>query len=85
MTFVREKLPRAITFLYMPDEPRAPEYPRIVTLAENIHSNPGPGRALPIFVTSTYVEPLDARDRHLVLGPEGLQARSRRRGARPRP
>lgn len=56
MTFLREKLPRAITFLYMPDEPRQPEYPRIVTLAENIHSNPGPGRSLPVFVTSRYVE-----------------------------
>jgi hypothetical protein len=44
--------------LYMPDEPRPPEYPRIVALADNIHSNPGPGRALPIFVTSRYVEPL---------------------------
>ena len=43
MTFLRAKLPRAITFLYMPDEPRPPEYPRIRTLAENIHSNPGPG------------------------------------------
>ena len=47
MTFLRERLPRAITFLYMPDEPRPPAYPRILALAENIHSNPGPGRALP--------------------------------------
>ena len=47
MTFAREKLPRVITFLYVPDEPRPPEYPRIVTLADNIHSNAGPGRALP--------------------------------------
>lgn len=52
MTFLREKLPRAITFLYMPDEPGASEYPRILALADNIHSNPGPGRTLPIFVTS---------------------------------
>ncbi len=54
MTFLRERLPRAITFLYMPDEPRPPSYPRILALAENIHSNlalaenihsnPGPGR-----------------------------------------
>src|SRR5688500_15904348 len=27
MTLLREKLPRAITFLYMPDEPRPPAYP----------------------------------------------------------
>jgi hypothetical protein len=53
MTFVRAKLPRAITFLYMPDEPRADEYHHILKLANNIHSNPGPGRTLPIFVTST--------------------------------
>ena len=59
MTFLREKLPAAITFLYMPDEPRSDQYPRIVALADNIHSNPGPGRALPVFVTSTYVEALD--------------------------
>ena len=72
MTFVREKLPRAITFLYVPDEPRAPEYPRIVTLAENIHSNAGPGRALPIFVTSTYVEPLDAAIDIWCSGPKGF-------------
>src|SRR5437763_1441691 len=27
MTFLRARLPRALTFLYMPDEPRQPEYP----------------------------------------------------------
>ena len=73
MTFVRERLPRAITFLYAPDEPRAPEYPHIVTLADNIHSNPGPGRALPIFVTSTYVEPLDAAIDIWCSGPKGFK------------
>ena len=58
MTLLRQKLPRAITFLYMPDEPRPSEYPRILSLADNVHSNPGPGRALPILVTSAYVEAL---------------------------
>ena len=72
MTFVREKLPRAITFLYMPDEPRPPAYPRILALAENIHSNPGPGRALPIFVTSKYVEPLDKAIDIWCSGPKGF-------------
>ena len=72
MTFLRQKLPRAITFLYMPDEPRPPAYPRIVTLAENVHSNPGPGRALPIFVTSRYVEPLDAAIDIWCSGPKGF-------------
>jgi len=59
MTFLRERLPRAITFLYLPDEPRADEYQHILTLADNIHSNPGPGRSLPTFVTHAYVEALD--------------------------
>ena len=72
MTFVRQKLPRAITFLYMPDEPRPPAYPRIIALADNIHSNPGPGRALPIFVTSRYVEPLDAAIDIWCSGPKGF-------------
>jgi hypothetical protein len=73
MTLLREKFPRLITFLYMPDEPRAPEYPRILSLAENVHSNPGPGRALPIFVTSKYVEPLDAAIDIWCSGPKGFQ------------
>lgn len=84
MTFIREKLPRAITFLYMPDEPRAPDYPRILALAENIHSNPGPGRALPIFVTSKYVEPLDSAIDIWCTGPKGFDisraAKERARG-----
>ena len=73
MTFLREKLPHAITFLYMPDEPRAPAYPRIVQLADNIHSNPGPGRALPIFVTSTYAEALDQAIDIWCSGPKGFR------------
>ena len=72
MTFLREKFPRALTFLYMPDEPRPPAYPRIVSLAENIHSNPGPGRALPVFVTSRYVEELDAAIDIWCAGPKGF-------------
>jgi hypothetical protein len=73
MKFLREKLPRAITFLYMPDEPRPPEYPRILSLAENIHSNPGPGRSLPVFVTSTYVEALDPAIDIWSSGPKGFR------------
>jgi hypothetical protein len=84
MTFLREKLPRAITFLYMPDEPRPPAYPRILALAENIHSNPGPGRALPIFVTHSYVEALDPAIDIWCSGPLWLKlndvARERARG-----
>ena len=73
VTFVREKLPRVITFLYMPDEPRAPEYPHILALAGNIHSNPGPGRSLPVFVTSTYVEALDRAIDIWCSGPKGFR------------
>jgi hypothetical protein len=72
MTLLREKFPRAITFLYMPDEPRPPAYPRIVSLAENIHSNPGSGRALPVFVTSKYVEELDKSIDIWCSGPKGF-------------
>jgi hypothetical protein len=84
MTFLRERLPHALTFLYMPDEPRAPEYPRIRALAENIHSNPGPGRSLPTFVTSKYVEALDGAIDIWCSGPKGFDidraARERARG-----
>ena len=72
MTLVGAKLPKAITFLYMPDEPGPAAYPRILKLAENIHTNPGPGRALPIFVTSKYVEPLDAAIDIWSSGPKGF-------------
>ena len=73
MTFLRDKLPKVITFLYMPDEPRPPEYPHILALAENIHSNPGPGRALPTFVTARYVEALDQAIDIWCSGPKGFQ------------
>jgi hypothetical protein len=59
MTFLREKLPHAITFLYMPDEPASSKFAEIRGLADNIHSNPGPGRGLPTFVTHEYVAALD--------------------------
>ncbi|MBK5296738.1 MAG: DUF4091 domain-containing protein [Vicinamibacteria bacterium] len=73
MTFLRDKLPRAITFLYMPDEPGASEYPRILALADNIHSNPGPGRTLPILVTSAYAEGIDAAIDIWDSGPKGFR------------
>ena len=59
MTFLATVLPKAITFLYMPDEPRPPQFPEILLLAGNVHSNPGPGRRLPTFVTKQWVAPLD--------------------------
>ena len=59
LTFLRAKFPDAITFLYLPDEPGRREYDYIRQLAENLHSNPGPGKALPTFVTKHYVKDLD--------------------------
>jgi len=59
MTFLRTTLPRAITFLYMPDEPSSAQYPRIRAIADRVHANPGPGRALKIFATKEYVADLD--------------------------
>jgi hypothetical protein len=58
MSFLNENLPRAITFLYMPDEPGPDRFEYIRKLADNIHSNPGPGRKLPVFVTRGYTEGL---------------------------
>jgi hypothetical protein len=59
VSFLRRNFPGALTFLYMPDEPRPAEYARIWQLANNVHSNPGPGRRLPVFVTKGYVKELD--------------------------
>jgi hypothetical protein len=59
MTFLAAVLPKAITFLYMPDEPRPPQFPEILMLAGNVRSNPGPGARLPIFVTKQWLAPLD--------------------------
>ncbi len=56
----------------MPDEPGPEAYPRILKLADHIHSNPGPGRALPIFVTSRYVEPLAPAIDIWSSGPKGF-------------
>ena len=72
ITFLRARLPRALTFLYVPDEPRPAEYPRILTLASNVHSNPGPGRALSTFVTSRYVQALDGAIDIWCAGPKGF-------------
>jgi hypothetical protein len=59
MTFLGKTVPRATTFLYMPDEPAPAQFPRIRALADNVHSNPGPGRRLKVFVTKQYVPELD--------------------------
>ncbi|MBA2705206.1 MAG: DUF4091 domain-containing protein [Blastocatellia bacterium] len=59
MTFLTQSFPAAITFLYLPDEPGPSQYKYIRQLAENVHSNPGPGKTLPTFVTKRYVKELD--------------------------
>ena len=77
----QRSLPNALTFLYMPDEPRPPQYPRILRLADNVHSNPGPGRALPVFVTHEYVDALAPAIDIWCSGPAGLRHRARAAGA----
>jgi len=59
MSFITHSFPNALTFLYLPDEPGRSQYPFIRKLAENLHSNPGPGKTLPAFVTKHYVKELD--------------------------
>lgn len=71
MTFLKAHLPNAITFLYMPDEPRPTQFERIRKIADNIHSNPGPGRALPIFVTHRYEKELEGAINIWDSGPRG--------------
>jgi hypothetical protein len=75
MNFLRRTFPDAITFLYMPDEPRAAEYARIRKLAGNVHSNPGPGKQLPIFVTKGYVKELDGAIDIWCSGPQAFDVK----------
>ena len=60
MTFLAGTFPNARTLLYMPDEPGPAQYAEIQDLADNVHGNPGPGSALPIFVTRRYTSELDS-------------------------
>ena len=59
MEFLNSHFPSFITFVYMPDEPGPSEYGHIWSMANNIHSNPGPGGHLPVFVTHEYDSGLD--------------------------
>ena len=59
MTFLAGFLPQAITFVYLPDEPSASQYPYILSVSSNIRSDPGIGKNLPLFVTSQWVAELD--------------------------
>ncbi len=71
MNFINKNFPNAVTFLYLPDEPGRSEYAYIHKLADNIHSNPGPGKALPTFVTKHYVKELDGAIDYWDTGPLG--------------
>jgi len=55
MGFVARTLPKAVTFLYLPDEPYPPQYAEVRRLAENVRSNPGPGGRLPLFLTKRII------------------------------
>lgn len=52
--YLRQNIPRHITFLYMTDEPSTSDFPAIIDIADNVHANPGSGSALKIFVTHAY-------------------------------
>jgi hypothetical protein len=51
--------PEVVYFWYMIDEPGRVQFPWIMERAEWIHSNPGPGRRLPVFTTREYTPELD--------------------------
>jgi hypothetical protein len=72
MTFLAGAVPKARTFLYMPDEPARSEFEHIRRLASNVHSNPGPGKALPVFVTKHWVPELDESIDIWCAGPQWL-------------
>ena len=75
INFLKQDFPNATTFLYLPDEPRASEYKYIRQLADNLHSNPGPGKALRTFVTRHYVKDLDGAIDIWDTGPLGYDIR----------
>jgi len=55
MGFVARTLPKALTFLYLPDEPYPAQYPEVRRVAGNVRSNPGPGGRLPLFITKRII------------------------------
>ncbi len=71
INFLDANLHEYLTFVYMPDEPDSSQFNRIRNIADNIHSNPGPGRKLPIFVTLAYTAALDTRIDYWCTGPQG--------------
>jgi hypothetical protein len=55
MAFLGRTFPKALTFLYLPDEPYPAQYPEVKRLAGNVRSNPGPGSGLPLFLTKRII------------------------------
>jgi hypothetical protein len=74
MSMLATKVPGAITFLYMPDEPSSSQFPGIRAIAENVHSNPGPGKDLPILVTHGYTGELEGAIDIWCSGPRQYQS-----------
>jgi len=58
-------------FWYMTDEPDSARYAWVKERAEWIHSNPGSGKALPVFTTTAY-NPLLAKDIDIWAGFDGV-------------
>ncbi len=58
--FLEGRLPNALTFVYLPDEPNARQFPYIMKLGDNLHSNPGAGRRLRTMVTRHYTSEIEA-------------------------
>ena len=76
MMFLRRKLPRAITFLYMPDEPAPAEYPHILKLAEEHPFESGPWQsAADLRHENPYVEAMNSAGIDIwCSGPKGFPA-----------
>jgi hypothetical protein len=69
MSFLKASFPSYLTFVYMPDEPSFDQFERIRNIADNIHSSPGPGRDLPIFITKWWQPALDGWIDYWCTGP----------------
>jgi len=71
ITFLDDNIASYLTFVYMPDEPSFDQFARIRRIADNIHSNPGPGQRLPVFVTKEWHPALDGWIDYWCTGPWG--------------
>lgn len=51
VAFLAKAVHNALSFVYLPDEPTPDRFAEVRQIADHLHANPGPGRALPTFVT----------------------------------